>query len=379
MENDTIWKVGLVVLVLLVVVGVYNNNNRGVEDVTGQVIGNINEVGVFKQVGIGTSVPGIYNLNVVGFIKGDDLKLNYGATIGGYLYTNTISSNPSGGKIDFVDNVMVGNHKNLYVTGGNVGIGTIKPDVKLHVIGDIKGSRLCIYDDCRDSWPNSGWIVLANNDVYYNRGNVGIGIGNPTAKLDVNGNVKGTRLCIGNDCRDSWPNSGWRIVLANNNVYYNRGNVGIGTSTPTNKLHVVGGVTIDDPNAQIEFYGESGKKWVVGSSGGAGDNFNIYDRGSSSTRLTIDQTSGNVGIGTSNPTVKLDVVGKIKVSDDLTAKSLYTNSIASNPLGGQVSFIDNVQVGNNKNLIVTGLTGTGTAYVCVDSSGKLIRKNTPCV
>ena len=68
MENDTIWKVGLVVLVLLVVVGVYNNNNRGVEDVTGQVIGNISEVGVFKQVGIGTSTPSA-KLDVRGDVK----------------------------------------------------------------------------------------------------------------------------------------------------------------------------------------------------------------------------------------------------------------------------------------------------------------------
>ena len=66
MENETIWKVGLVVLVLLVVVGVYNNNNKFTEEVTGevigdsitgQVIGNTNEVGLFKRVGIGIVNP----------------------------------------------------------------------------------------------------------------------------------------------------------------------------------------------------------------------------------------------------------------------------------------------------------------------------------
>jgi hypothetical protein len=36
-------------------------------------------------------------------------------------------------------------------------------------------------------------------------GNVGIGTTNPTQKLDVAGYVKGTGLCIGNDCRTSWP------------------------------------------------------------------------------------------------------------------------------------------------------------------------------
>jgi hypothetical protein len=36
-------------------------------------------------------------------------------------------------------------------------------------------------------------------------GNVGIGTTNPTQKLDVAGYVKETGLCIGSDCRTSWP------------------------------------------------------------------------------------------------------------------------------------------------------------------------------
>jgi len=40
-------------------------------------------------------------------------------------------------------------------------------------------------------------------------GNVGIGTAAPTQKLDVAGYVKGqTGLCIGSDCRSSWPSDG---------------------------------------------------------------------------------------------------------------------------------------------------------------------------
>jgi len=40
-------------------------------------------------------------------------------------------------------------------------------------------------------------------------GNVGIGTANPTQKLDVVGYIKGqSGLCIGSDCRNSWPSGG---------------------------------------------------------------------------------------------------------------------------------------------------------------------------
>lgn len=39
-------------------------------------------------------------------------------------------------------------------------------------------------------------------------GSVGIGVPNPTQKLDVAGNIKGTGLCISTDCKTAWPASG---------------------------------------------------------------------------------------------------------------------------------------------------------------------------
>ena len=70
------------------------------------------------------------------------------------------------------------------------------------------------------------------------------------ANLAVEGDVKANRLCIEEDCRDDWSTivSGGLWTLSGNgtDVYYNGGNVGIGTSAPPTsvKLGVDGGIEI---------------------------------------------------------------------------------------------------------------------------------------
>lgn len=49
-----------------------------------------------------------------------------------------------------------------------------------------------------------GWRTNGANSVTTGSGNVGIGTSSPSAKLDVNGTIKGTQFCIGNSCTSSW-------------------------------------------------------------------------------------------------------------------------------------------------------------------------------
>jgi len=59
----------------------------------------------------------------------------------------------------------------------------------------------------------SGGLILntggAATGLIVDKGSVGIGTQSPTQKLDVAGFVRGaTGLCIGNDCRTAWPGGG---------------------------------------------------------------------------------------------------------------------------------------------------------------------------
>ncbi len=57
-------------------------------------------------------------------------------------------------------------------------------------------------------------------------------------KLDVNWNVNSSWYCIDWDCKTSWaPNTPWTISW--NNIYYTWGNVGIGVANPSYKLDMI--------------------------------------------------------------------------------------------------------------------------------------------
>lgn len=73
-------------------------------------------------------------------------------------------------------------------------------------------------------------------------GSVGIGTSAPAYRVDVQGGQLNTSggLCIAGDCKTAWSQVGasqW--TTSGSDVYYNTGNVGIGTASPGAKLAVV--------------------------------------------------------------------------------------------------------------------------------------------
>ena len=69
----------------------------------------------------------------------------------------------------------------------------------------IQGSGfVCTVLSISDLWTPSGSKIVSVD----NSGNVGIGTTTPSQKLDVVGTVKATQFCIGSSCISSWPSGG---------------------------------------------------------------------------------------------------------------------------------------------------------------------------
>jgi hypothetical protein len=130
---------------------------------------------------------------------------------------------------------------------GNVGIGTGTSPLsqKLVVAGDI-GLKTNT-DAFIGTLDTFGLSLRTNNtDRIYitNEGNVGIGTTTPSERLEVNGNIKGTNLISTSLTSGSilFADSGGLISQDNDNLFWDNTNkkLGIGTTNPIGKLDIEG-------------------------------------------------------------------------------------------------------------------------------------------
>ena len=175
---------------------------------------------------------------------------------------------------------------------GNVGIGTTSPTSELHIEASDNPNLLITRAGVNkvllgDSGSNNGGDLLLYNangtlttlirsgsNSYLNGGNVGIGTTSPGGKLEVDGTYGdlkigdpsvGTQITYYDTTRilmNSTDIKFYTNSLTERMTIESNGNVGIGTDSPKQKLHVSGGTTAGDVT-----------KMVIGATGGNAESY----------------------------------------------------------------------------------------------------------
>ena len=179
-------------------------------------------------------------------------------------------------------------------TYGDVGIGVVPETWSANYSVLQLGTFTSLYD-------NTSSTILGFN-VYNNTTNKYINSGSLSMRYIINGS---------GHIWETAPSG-----TADANITYTErmrintdGNVGIGTTSPTNKLHIVGD---SFTNSRLVLQRTSGAigKYTLGVQNESGQ-FGIADEssGTSVDRFVIGPT-GNVGIGISTPVLKIDIIGE---------------------------------------------------------------------
>ncbi len=378
---------------------------------------------------------------------------------------------------------------------GNVGIGTTTPAKKLDVIGDVKitpdgtarsfyfyndggfpaisadfvirvRQRMEVwgnYVDIRSSGGSQMIYLPPSGNAFFMQGNVGIGVTNPSAKLHVYGGqptyLKLESNASGGEASFIWKNltgesyfglagatdqlligglvsagdlvlshrTGGKIIFSADSAYSEAhltisetGNVGVGTSTPNDKLDIKGG------NLRLTFTGagdarkllfvptgqHTSSNVAVGIIGmrAAGDIFDrakiefaqvwdgtytdyeirffVTDGGVATRRAMTINKDGNIGIGTTSPFGILDILkdggqiyfqpsditadNQLKDSPELVFRGKYDSDATTGFATGTYDFkVKNIIESTTPTARLSIQNNAGTELVVIDESGNV--------
>ena len=270
------------------------------------------------------------------FGNADGYGLSYFQGTAGYTGTSTDTLGIHFGTATAAGSQFQFNQDSTFITKGPIRAGSITNGSYIEISGNLPGYADGTYPVIK----SAGTIHFANNNKYsafIEGSNTYFGLLNASTVTAV-------------------------FLNTNGNSYLTGGNVGIGTTSPTQQLHLTGyarlfGISVNETGGTISAFIGYEKAWTgTGSSNSlaiaaeTSNSLKFYTNGSATLRAIID-TSGNFGIGTASPSAKIHA-------------TLGTN--------GTIMILDGA---NSSNRIWHGFDGTG-AYIEVNgdsSSNRILR------
>ncbi|MCB9191313.1 MAG: hypothetical protein H6602_06595 [Flavobacteriales bacterium] len=224
---------------------------------------------------------------------------------------------------------------------GRLGVGDVNPIANIQV-----------YGSGTSGYSPQGVGATAGPEIGFARGGFYNGLAASIQMIDYNGysgglcfNVhRGTNYGGGGSFADNWPNDVIQAMTIRNN-----GNIGVGTGDPTNKLDVVGTIEADglkintgaatglvltsdaqgnatwQPVGGLDLVDDDGDTKVQVEESADEDKIRFDVKG---TQAMIIDDSGNLGIGTSSPSAALHL--KSNLSSGLHLPLLIENAAATN-------------------------------------------------
>jgi len=250
------------------------------------------------------------------------------------------------------------NDRMRILANGNVGIGTDSPDAPLHVKSTTQFQGIFLDDE-------NGLIVrIARGDS----------TGDPYIKLYSSISDNGVD------------------IQSNGSSYFNGGNVGIGTDSPTSKLHIKGdggnsaAIKIESTNSSGPGYmyiqrNIDGKCYVMNQD----DNALILGASDNTSQLYLRE-NGNVGIGTTSPDAKLQVNGDFHIEGTNNAwtndagKGLYFRSGSNSSNDSYIQSMDrtnNAYYGLQFDALDYNFRCNGDTKMFINSDGNVGIGSTP--
>jgi hypothetical protein len=259
-----------------------------------------------------------------------------------YTGTDLLVSNESNGSIKFNTN---GSEKAIITSSGNVGIGTTSPIDKLEVNGGIRSTGLNGFTRINDGvlsasradglyliqeanapmimWTNNTerMRISANGAIKFNNYGSGTFTGTPTQRLAVDSSGNVIEIPIGGGAVDGSGTTNYVTkwtdadTIGNSQIFDTGTNVGIGTTNPN--YQTAGRLVVDINGSSQSLLGFSigtnPSAYIASTSTltelASVSNPLLFTVGSERMRIT---SSGNVGIGTTAPSEKLDVYGVVR-------------------------------------------------------------------